>query len=240
MANIKTIGRTENLTTGADIYVLGQTIYGEARGETHDGKVAVGWVIRNRAADARWPDTIEKVCRQKAQFSCWNASDPNRERVIGVTVDDPAFRECLHVSIDVLSSKGQDPTKGANHYLTKAMAERSPPKWYDASKITKTIGAHVFLKLCLACLMLSGCGTLYGGVTMATFEGEMCGAPVKMTVQDGKERASFKVVCTTPGGGSATVETTDSRAFEGQAGANAVISQSLTILDKLVAPGAGP
>lgn len=94
--------------------------------------------------------------------------------------------------------------------------------------------------LVLALVMLSGCGTLYGGVTLATFEGEMCGAPVKMSVQDGKERAAFKVQCTTSAGSSASVETTDSRAFEGQAGANAVMGQALGVIEKLVAPGAGP
>jgi hypothetical protein len=97
------------------------------------------------------------------------------------------------------------------------------------------------LAACLALLLtLSGCGTLYGGVTMATFEGQLCGSPVRMAVQDGKERASFKVQCTTPGGGSATVETVDSRAFEGQAGATAVLGQALGVIEKLATPGVLP
>lgn len=87
---------------------------------------------------------------------------------------------------------------------------------------------------------LAGCGTLYGGVTSATFKGQVCGQPVEVTFQDGKERSGFEMTCRTADGGTATIRTTDSRAFEGQAGSNAVVQQALGLLDKLVAPGAVP
>lgn len=96
------------------------------------------------------------------------------------------------------------------------------------------------MRAILLLLTLSGCGTLYGGVTMVSFEGQACGAPIRMTLQDGKERAGFKVQCTTPSGGSVIIETTDSRAFEGQAGANAVIGQALGVIEKLTTPGVVP
>jgi hypothetical protein len=89
------------------------------------------------------------------------------------------------------------------------------------------------------CGWLGGCGAqLYGGVTLATFDGQICGQPVRMTVQDGKERATFEVACRTADGGSATIKTVDSRAFEGQAGANAVASQALSLVDRVVAGAA--
>lgn len=93
--------------------------------------------------------------------------------------------------------------------------------------------------LACCCGWLTGCGAqLYGGVTLATFDGSICGQPVRMAVQDGKERATFKVTCRSPDGGSATIETVDSRAFEGQAGANAVASQALGLVDRVVSGAA--
>lgn len=136
------------MSLGADIETLGRTIWGESRGELYAGMIAVGWVVRNRTADKleRWPRTIEGVCRQPRQFSCWNSSDPNGIRVRAVGVDDPAFRQCLRVAVEVICGS-IDPTKGANHYLTIALAESKPPKWYDPAKVVIDIGHHRFLRL---------------------------------------------------------------------------------------------
>lgn len=54
-------------------------LYREARGESLAGKAAVLAVIRNRANDPknRWPKTLAGVVTQHAQFSSFNANDPN-------------------------------------------------------------------------------------------------------------------------------------------------------------------
>lgn len=134
------------MTIGTDIETLARTIYGEARGEGFDGMLAVGWVVKNRMLEDRWPDTIEKVCKQKAQFSCWNTNDPNLIRLSSVGIDDQAFRQCLRASLEVILG-ANDPTKGANHYLTRGLAEKHPPSWYDKERVVKDIGSHRFLKL---------------------------------------------------------------------------------------------
>lgn len=136
------------MSLGADIETLARTIWGEARGELHAGMIAVGWVVRNRASDEleRWPRTIEAACRQPRQFSCWNSRDPNSLAVRTVDVENAAFRQCLRAALEVLCGN-IDPTKGANHYLTIALAESKPPKWYDPDKITLDIDHHRFLRL---------------------------------------------------------------------------------------------
>lgn len=136
------------MSLGADIETLARTIWGEARGELHAGMIAVGWVVRNRASDEleRWPKTIEAVCRQKSQFSCWNSNDPNSVKLRTVDVSNPAFRQCLRAAVEVICGS-LDPTKGANHYLTIALAESKPPKWYDPDKVRIDIGHHRFLRL---------------------------------------------------------------------------------------------
>lgn len=68
-----------------------------------------------------------------------------------------------------------------------------------------------------AFVALGGCeNTRFAGLTSAEISGQLCGQPFAMRVTDGKERSNFKLECKTADGGSATIETTDIRAFEGQ------------------------
>ena len=52
-----------------DIQHLANAIYHEARGESQEGKIAVGQVILNRVADPRFPGSIYEVIYQPKQFS---------------------------------------------------------------------------------------------------------------------------------------------------------------------------
>lgn len=136
------------MTLGSDIEVMARTIWGEARGQTYAGMMAVGWAIKNRSTDQkrRWPVTIEKVCKQRWQFSCWNPGDPNLQKLLAVDVSSQSFGVALRAAVEVIVGK-IDMVKGANHYLTVELAEDSPPAWYDESKVVCEIGDHRFLKL---------------------------------------------------------------------------------------------
>src|SRR6266436_1603682 len=58
--------------------VLGLTGYGESRSEPVLGIVGVCCVVRTRYQQHyRGALTYADVCFQPAQFSCWNARDPN-------------------------------------------------------------------------------------------------------------------------------------------------------------------
>ena len=61
-----------------DKQLLALTIYGEARGESRSGKIAVGSVILERVEHRGWDgDTIHEVCLMPYQFSCYLPADPN-------------------------------------------------------------------------------------------------------------------------------------------------------------------
>jgi hypothetical protein len=62
------------------------------RAEGQQGKIAVGWVVRNRAKEARrhragtgknhplfGDGSLEVACTARMQFSCRNLSEPNRK-----------------------------------------------------------------------------------------------------------------------------------------------------------------
>ncbi len=61
--------------------ILARTLWGEARGESLAGQIAVAWTICNRVNDGKakswWGEGYAGVCQKPCQFSCWNKNDPN-------------------------------------------------------------------------------------------------------------------------------------------------------------------
>jgi N-acetylmuramoyl-L-alanine amidase len=133
-----------------DIETLARTLYGEARGEftrTDGGMAAlnaVANVVMNRVKRQTWfGQSISQVCLKPYQFSCWNASDPNRPLMLQADPnEDPVFGICLLVAQKVMEGQWPDLTKNSDHYYAVWM-DRAP-KWAVGHKPTVKIGQHVF------------------------------------------------------------------------------------------------
>lgn len=125
-----------------DLFVLAQTIYGEARGEGPSGMYAVGCVIFNRWTKRKQVKTLAEICKQPYQFSCWNADDPNRDLLLNQNRKlDPAFINSLQEAIFVLrEGKHADITKGATHYHSQHIM----PYWAKGKEPCAKIGNHWF------------------------------------------------------------------------------------------------
>mgnify|MGYP003291909515 CR=1 FL=1 len=54
--------------TQAEMDMLTAMIYCEARGESYEGQLAVGYVITNRVRSSKFPNSLEAVLRQNKQF----------------------------------------------------------------------------------------------------------------------------------------------------------------------------
>ena len=70
-----TTSSSNNSTTASgisnsDLYLLSCCVYGEARGESYTGKVAVAAVILNRVKSANFPNSISGVIYQSGAFTC--------------------------------------------------------------------------------------------------------------------------------------------------------------------------
>lgn len=135
--------------TEKDRDILARTLWGEARGESTTGQIAVAWTIRNRVNDGKakswWGEGYVGVCQKPYQFSCWNKNDPNYAFLIGIK--QIPFRELAQVRIaadQVIDGKVSDPTGGATHYYATAMPKA--PIWAKDAKQTLKIGGHVFFK----------------------------------------------------------------------------------------------
>lgn len=135
---------------GSDVDTLARTIWGEARGEGTAGMEAVACVVMNRYRRPGWwsrnpdhipDDTIAAVCRDPYQFSCWNPTDPNRLKVLGVTEADPLFRQALAIARRAVAGQLPDRTGGATHYYARYIAA---PSWAASMRQTASIGVHRF------------------------------------------------------------------------------------------------
>lgn len=129
----------------ACIDTIARTIWAEARGEGRLGMAAVGCVIRNRADHPRWwGRDLVSVCRAPSQFSCWNADDPQRPRLLAVTAADAAFASALALAAAVVDRSQPDLTGGADSYANLAVCH---PAWARGRVPTAVIGAHSFFAL---------------------------------------------------------------------------------------------
>lgn len=112
-----------------DLYLLSCCIYGEARGESYTGKVAVAAVVLNRVRSSKFPNTISGVIYQAGAFTC--VADGQ----INLGTND----ECTRAAQDALN--GWDPSCGALYYYNPVTATSS---WIRNRPILVTIGRHVF------------------------------------------------------------------------------------------------
>lgn len=115
--------------TSSDVYLLARCIYGEARGESYEGQVAVGAVVLNRVKSPSSPNTISGVIYQKGAFT---AVDDGQ---INLTPNQTA----INAAKDAMN--GWDPTYGCLYYYNPATATS---QWIFSRETVTTIGKHVF------------------------------------------------------------------------------------------------
>ena len=133
-----------------DAQLMAVCIYGEARGESLAGKIAVAHTIMNRVRLPKWwGKTIREVILKPRQFSCFNDGDKNRLALRAIAADwgrafqkNRILRECYYVAEGVIEGDLRDNTDGATHYHTTGC----DPSWDDKMALTDTIGDHAFYR----------------------------------------------------------------------------------------------
>ncbi len=124
-------GGTTSQYNSSDVELLAKLIYGEARGESYVGQVAVGAVVINRIKSASFPNTMSGVIYQRYAFTA--VSDGQ----INLTPNATARKAAKD------AMNGWDPTYGAIYYYNPAIATSA---WIFSRQTTITIGNHVFAK----------------------------------------------------------------------------------------------
>ena len=115
-------------------------IRGEAEGESWDGKVAVGCVVRNRAMLAwGWSSDLVEVCLQRHQFSCFWTDWRLRSKACLDALEDSGD-QCADAAHSVLRDC-PDLTEGAVFCFNPKLVK---PQWASALCLKCRIGGHDF------------------------------------------------------------------------------------------------
>jgi spore germination cell wall hydrolase CwlJ-like protein len=135
----------DGLKAGWDRSMLALMIWREARGETMEGKIAVGFTVLNRVAHPGWwGHDVAQVIGARWQYS--SMTDPRDPQLTAwPTASDALFLDCLRVADEVLAGSVDNPVPGADSYYAVSMP--TPPKWADPAKFVKQIGRHLFYNL---------------------------------------------------------------------------------------------
>lgn len=118
-------------SNSSNVTLLARLIYGEARGESYTGQVAVGAVVLNRVKSSSFPNTIAGVIYQSGAF------DAVSDGQINMTPDSTSKKAAQ----DAIN--GWDPSYGAIYYFNPSTATN---KWIWSRPMTVTIGKHRFCK----------------------------------------------------------------------------------------------
>lgn len=115
------------------------TIWQEARGETHQGRVMVGEVIRTRTNLRLFSHgTVASTVLWPSQFSGWNPGDPNLRPSLVLDDGDQAVKDCQQAWFESLTSTFSN---GATHYVNLGVAQ---PAWTRTMRIVATEDHHTF------------------------------------------------------------------------------------------------
>jgi len=112
-----------------DLKYMANAVYGEARGESYEGQVAVAAVILNRMKSSSFPNTIYGVIFEPRAFTAvadgqiWLEPDERAKK---------AVRDALN---------GWDPTGGCIYYFNPDTATSG---WIWSRPQVKRIGKHIF------------------------------------------------------------------------------------------------
>lgn len=134
--------RSKIVMSAYDKAILVKTIWGETRGESRIGRMAVVHVILNRINSDnpiyRSYRSISEVCLRKFQFSCWL----DKLKMRHIKVDDN-FREIKKDVDDAILAyeRGIDYSNGALLYYSD---KGKTPNWVAAYDQVNRIGHHHF------------------------------------------------------------------------------------------------
>jgi hypothetical protein len=123
-------------------------LFGEAEGESIDGIVGVGNVVRNRVKHPKWGwgDDWKPVMLKPEQFECFDPGNPRNQPIMDshkVWHSDTFMRMFRLIAFGIINDYLPDNVCGANHYH----AQDSCPYWAEGEDPVKIIGRHLFYLL---------------------------------------------------------------------------------------------
>ena len=137
----------------SDTQLMALALYGEARGESTKGKIAVGSIILERVDHRDWNGkTIHGVCLKPKQFSCFNEKDPNRVRLEFIANNWDAaistniiLNDCFCIALGLIQGTIPRTPEIAENHATQYLRVDCDAPWEKKMRKVATIGNHDFL-----------------------------------------------------------------------------------------------
>ncbi|WP_100398953.1 cell wall hydrolase [Bacillus sp. FJAT-44742] len=112
-----------------EVHKMARIVYGEARGESFEGQVAVAAVMKNRLYSTQFPSSVSGVIFQRNAFTAVQDGQYN------LTPDATAYRAVVE------AWRGWDPSAGSLYYFNPDIATS---EWIKTRTPEFRIGKHVF------------------------------------------------------------------------------------------------
>lgn len=129
-----------------DATLLARLIWGEARGESLQGKLAVGLTVLTRVPPPGrhrwWGDSLREIMLKPRQYSCLAEDDPNYHKLLNPRLYDSvrAWQDCQDAAGLLLAGHIRDFLRGATHYHRRGRK----PSWASQGELVAEIGRHLF------------------------------------------------------------------------------------------------
>ena len=142
---------TKSAENQDETILMAMNIYAEARGESDEGKSAVGQVVYNRVNGRKsngkavtwWGDSIKGVITKKYQFSWLNdRNSPEYKNAINPTEEGP-WEKCYSIAKTTIAGGGTANLTNANGYVADSYCANNP-SWATNDKLITKIGHHKF------------------------------------------------------------------------------------------------
>jgi len=136
--------------------VLARTVWGEARDQNREARIAVAWSIKNMLGTASvygLRDTYHKVILEPSQYSVFWEQPPDDNNLetlkdpLGTTEnpdDHRKWREIYTIAGHVIRGEIEDPVNGAKHYYDDSIVR---PDWANQESLVRKIDRIFFYRL---------------------------------------------------------------------------------------------
>lgn len=134
-----------NIQRVHSLFLLIATVAMEAEGESYLGKLAVAFVIVNRAEYRG--KSISDVVFEPYAFSVWNSRGGRRQSIDDI--NDEVWTESEKAAFSAYYGIEADPIFGADHYLNEELTRQRRgdgrlPSWVSRLTFTRKIDQHTF------------------------------------------------------------------------------------------------
>lgn len=117
----------------ADVHIMAEAVYFEARDQERIGQYAVACTIKARVEKRNWPDTVAGVVYQYLQFSYFWDGLPE------VIAERKAYNIAHVIAEDALNTNVCVAFDGADHYINHKLSTK---KWHVSMKHIANIQDH--------------------------------------------------------------------------------------------------